>query len=1427
MKIPFPIKGISEELAFSEQVPGSTRDARNVRAEDPKTGRLRGAQRAGMRRFLLDPVSSAGAPVQELSSVSFEAPRVSYTELTSVANTLVTPQVITSEGSHRTASGAAFASAVDQGGNVFVLDGGSVVLKMNSAMEIIDTIPIPVEDTDELIRKLLIDELDQLYVAATSSEGSLGKVWRFSRNEDSQYELSDQDFWPLRLEGAAKSIAVRHGLLYVVEDYDEGDTFSKLAMYDVTTPRPYRVWDRGAPYPVNDLAVQNDGSIIVTSEKNNLRGSTPSSDNFTETSIGWTPRDVVNGDQRVHYHVDAERLTGFADLDRVRVMEDTRVDPFYDIFPEVTDATNRPLKTRTGIGDDRRGVPSYKAQGIGNKPSIIFDGDRTIGGNAFGGEILSSKPNSAEDNKETATDAMPAQRGAIPGFAGGTWGVFFVVRPDLNQEDINVFAFQKSPRQSFGILMNAQNPNSELEFAPNSPGGIVIEAPGATGGNGPNGTILHSVAGGPGGGFAEDANGSVNDVHSAVVSFIFNGAGNTGEFRVNGERVDNAFIIPEDESWSGENTRTTIGGPRSEQSANPDADVYDTRPGTQHDGYRSFFGQFAEWVTVLGDTSVTPHDTPLTEDEIERIEGYLAHKWGISHILLTAHPWSSTNNPPGTPIDGGLYSGTTPPGVDPDTLILNSPDPVLAKFQPEAGALSWAFAGPGVGFAVAIDTSGDLLTVGQRVSTTDTDLEPIFRKVIDAGTTYKVPVGAEWDLGLGGAGAAPAPGESFTLNDGVNPEVRFVFQTTLSGTPITATYREVLIAGSATAAALNLTAEINIVEALSDPSVFLFRASNEAVAATHVEATRLDDAPNGGITTDGALTRVTQTVTGGDFGAWVVNADATDEPSYNQPNISVDSDGDVYIPISNDNPQAAHLEKYDGQGNGDGSTTKKFGYTFSQDVMAYSATFGSTPTGEASPEHIFVTTDDAGLTTEPTVHKLRLLAATPGAAGPPRQTRGVAVSEGNVKTFDSRGGAVTTPTGGASAFDPLSPYVTSVEAYGKLYMTDGYSSKVYDPLEDTLTDWEAEAGGEVPKRLIHLEKWNGRIITVPREDPRNIYASEAGNPLGWDFFPPVLNPSMAWSLDLQAFPGRLADIIQAVIPASNETLLIGGDKSIHAILGDPARDFGVHSSSDRATPPQLVSDQIGMAFGTPWARSPDGQIFFMGSKGGIYVTDTATTVEISEHWIERRLADLDFGAYRIEMAWDFRRNGLMVAQVPYTAYGTKTRRWFWEKKANEAVGSGGWWEDDSASVAVQPTALHSMDADGKDDRVLLVGCEDGRIRYFDDDAPDDDGFRIASRVLIGPFSTEGAETRVNRCQLELDRDQDGAKLQALVAASADDMGDVQWSRVQDRGLNAYVFDRVRGSYVYYQIMDATPRGRWAFESLEIEAVPAGRRRIRS
>lgn len=100
---------------------------------------------------------------------------------------------------------------------------------------------------------------------------------------------------------------------------------------------------------------------------------------------------------------------------------------------------------------------------------------------------------------------------------------------------------------------------------------------------------------------------------------------------------------------------------------------------------------------------------PSAVSEIEAIEGYLAHRFGIAHQLPVDHPYTG--------------QGNVPIGIGDDRrdqlaeIALNTTLPVLARVSPSSELL-WAKNGAGLGLGAAEGPSGSVYTVGEAFPTT-------------------------------------------------------------------------------------------------------------------------------------------------------------------------------------------------------------------------------------------------------------------------------------------------------------------------------------------------------------------------------------------------------------------------------------------------------------------------------------------------------------------------------------------------------------------------------------------------------------------------------------------------------------------------------------------------------------------------------------
>lgn len=459
-------------------------------------------------------------------------------------------------------------------------------------------------------------------------------------------------------------------------------------------------------------------------------------------------------------------------------------------------------------------------------------------------------------------------------------------------------------------------------------------------------------------------------------------------------------------------------------------------------------------------------------------------------------------------------------------------------------------------------------------------------------------------------------------------------------------------------------------------------------------------------------------------------------------------------------------------------------------------------------EHTYVVGNADG-TTGVSVFKLQLVTSALQAVGSPRQTTKFAVSGGTIKTF-ADSGTPATPTGGSSALDSTGQFITWTPHRQRVYFTDGLTDLYYDPIEDEVISWVSTTSGELPPRCKLLATWRDRVIRARDGDnPDEWFMSAVGDAGNYNFFPPVLTPSMAIAGN-NSQAGRCPDIINALVPYSDDLLFFGGDKSIYRMTGDPAAGGQF----------DLVSDETGMAFGKSWTKDPNGMLYFAGSRGGVFrMAPGSVPEEITRDTVDTEFRSFDLTTYFLRLHWNDMDDGLHVFQMPYGAGGTVVSHYFWERR------TGAWWKDQFGATDVQPTAAFMFDGDAAADRVLLIGCEDGYVRKWDADATDDDGNKIDSYVVLGPFGAQGTgrSVRLSKFQAGLGDSLSGAGYEWFGSRSPDSIGSRLVSGPLYPGLNGWRHERVTAPYVWARLRNSDSNT-WALESLECELVQAGRTR---
>lgn len=422
----------------------------------------------------------------------------------------------------------------------------------------------------------------------------------------------------------------------------------------------------------------------------------------------------------------------------------------------------------------------------------------------------------------------------------------------------------------------------------------------------------------------------------------------------------------------------------------------------------------------------------------------------------------------------------------------------------------------------------------------------------------------------------------------------------------------------------------------------------------------------------------------------------------------------------------------------------------------------------------------------------------------------VKVAAGKVEVASPGDTTWHSPTNNASNNPPLnaSGLVYSDSNNQKQYFADGLTARVlYKPDTDEVIDWTTTDGlmpedsGNGPRLIV---TWRGRtlqsgIIT----DPHNIFASAVGLPRNYDYSPANPAATDAWALNLSDV-GIIGDVVNSMIPCSDEVLVVLGDHTIEKLEGDP------NNGGSRV----VVSDAIGGVFGKAWCKGPDGTIYFFSNVPGIYALPPRAAgqpTRISQP-IDPRLKDVNTGTDVIRFHWDDRRQGFWLFIT--SSDGTSGNHWFYEAVRPDGSG-GGWYPVKFDNAAMNPYCGCVVDGNSADDRAVVIGGSDGYVRKADPSATDDDGTPIASYVLIGPIVSPNIyEQTLIALQGEFADGSADVQFDLLKGETAEEaLGASPLLAVQDvfsegRGYTKHVN---RAAYAMYIKLSSV--GRWAIERL--------------
>ncbi len=1433
--IPFPLGGLNDNRSFDEQPPRTTEEAVNVRGVDPKTGRARGAQRSGTSRYNTDALNGVGnSKVRNLSKVTYDNTTTTFANLASGS------EQEKWKAASPTTSDTTIVK-VDRQGNAYWIDGRASVVKYNPEATKLWTITLPTTDSGHQCIALELDDSGNVFVGVSAGgQQSTARLWCYVQEDENKTRL----LWEEDLGGYIEEVRIKNAKLYALVNRPDAGAADVVTLESFDAPNPSETARWKTAPDTNGMDVGPDGSIFVAAQPNTQRGLNPLAPNASPTAEDWNPTMLTDWGKRAWawYDADAEDAFNVTAISGAPNDDGGSIGTWYDMT-----GNGRHLYGADALSIASRDNPTLRLRGSSGKPSVFFNGTSSK-------MVSLTNANVTDDFQQLST---------LPGYTGAMFVLFAVVKMNEGLVDKRWLFGQRTTAGDDNRLFLNRDAGTTL------PGSTVVGSTswfetGVTTGLGlnthPNNypfTSLHpwnAVA-------PTGARNLPNGWCIVTLAFTNAQAGFSSWIRINGNPVD-VWTSPA-ATWTdgfqlGEYTTSSTGTTQAPSGGTCDFFGGEVMEILVLRDYRTSSGVLS-LIEVNGTGGSTYPDAsfagvPNTENtEVQKIEGYLAHKWGCAHVLPAGTAARLTFS--------GQVSNNSTVTIGATTYRFRDVNNVLG------------------GGAQAFTQANDVL-IGASASATALNLIRAINLSGTSGTTYHASTAINASMW-----AFP---QRFNEDADTTPAVMLRSLTKITSPTIATTESDGNLAFTDTTAQTSLAPDTTGENTGFYPHPFsdkrVYNTSNKIVStggpprqsnsdyalpskaallnspygllAKHSDSGRprwvatsehnsptvaiggvgygvrigsggevysvgpRQTAVNGGSADNVDVRRIVDSgdsfsITGS---AWTAAPGAL---TYAHPRIAIDKYDNLYVPYLG-GASGSFIVYHKTSG-----TVLLTATGLTEDPAAYGIAidpnYPEFPDGYSNPRARFVYLAGPKTTSNYSLYRVGLVSQA-AANVTPRTTLLLGVVGANIYTVTTA--AIASPTSGTgyTGFDTTAKLVCSTVLFKKVYYTDGVSYFVYDPkvaTNGTISAWKGTSAGAIPERMRLICTWRGRIVLARSSDNPSLWAmSKLGDPLNWDFFPPDITADQA-VIGTTARAGLCPDIVNALIPYSDDLLIYGGDSSIWRLTGDPMTGGQF----------DLVSDVTGMSFGPCWDKDPNGVLYFFGSRGGVYrMVPGGIPVSMTDGRIERRMRDVDLETNYVQCIWDTRENGLHVYVIPYGAASAHLTHWFWEQKTDS------WWEDEfgvTTSATIQPTAAIVFDGDDPDDRRLLIGCGDGRVRVLDEDAKDDDdgtgnAQTVDSRVLFGPFesSDPNLEMRFSGLVAQLAGDQDGTNYEVYVSDSPDVRGAVRTRGYLHAGRNDRVPFVARGTYFWIRLRNAAMGERWAFEAASIEAVTAGLRRVR-
>jgi hypothetical protein len=347
------------------------------------------------------------------------------------------------------------------------------------------------------------------------------------------------------------------------------------------------------------------------------------------------------------------------------------------------------------------------------------------------------------------------------------------------------------------------------------------------------------------------------------------------------------------------------------------------------------------------------------------------------------------------------------------------------------------------------------------------------------------------------------------------------------------------------------------------------------------------------------------------------------------------------------------------------------------------------------------------------------------------------------------------------------------------------------------------------------------------DEPFQWYMSRQGNIFDWGYF--SNDDQSAVSAD-QGNLGGPGDILIATAQYKDDYVVLGCATSMYVIFGDPMTG-GQLRELDLTT---------GIFGDKSFCWDAQNNFYWWGTNG-IYRTAIPGTPQcITQIRLPDLINDENAGptTHRITMAFDNRRNGINVC-VTTIATGINSNYWYPLASVSED-GIGGFFPEEYPYQCGAYSQLY-YDSTTIANRGLLIGCNDGYIRKFDESKYNDDvgasDEAIDSYVTIGPLALGELPNREGKLSgldftladtagasdvlFKVFADRTAGKvIQQLEAGTLPKVAGTIKGPGQFRG--STIRQPVLGAFAGIRIENSTAGETWAFENLTAHISQSGR-----